>query len=63
MQKPFLDHRTAITNYSRVTKKFRENLLTGIDSGLTNDYEYGAAQRRFERSYSESSDKSPEKAK
>lgn len=37
-RKLFLDHRTQITNFARVSKKFRLNLLTGIENGLTSSH-------------------------
>jgi ariadne-1 len=42
---PFLDHRTKITNFARVSKKFRVNLINGIDNGLTSAHEFASPNK------------------
>ena len=39
---PFFDHRSEVTNFAGITKKFLEQMLVGVEGGLT---ESGRAMR------------------
>ena len=32
---PFFDHRSNVTNFTGITKKFLEDMLVGVEGGLT----------------------------
>lgn len=32
---PFFDHRSNVTNFAGITKKFLEDMLVGVEGGLT----------------------------